>query len=168
MIRKTEKKDIQDVMEIIHMAQQKFRELGIDQWQDNYPTEEVILEDIEKEESYVLEEEGRIIATSVISTKEEITYRYIKEGQWKTKTNTESLIMHRLASHNAYKRKGAAGALLKFAEEMAEKEGKTSIRIDTHKDNKIMQNWLLKNGFEYCGYIYLVTGRMRYAYEKIL
>ena len=42
------------------------------------------------------------------------------------------------------------------------------IRIDTHPDNRIMQNWLKKNGFSYCGWIWLVTGDLRYAYEKLL
>ena len=33
-----------------------------------------------------------------------------------------------------------------------------NIRIDTHRDNKIMQHNILKQGFTYCGIIYLQSG----------
>ena len=41
------------------------------------------------------------------------------------------------------------------------------IRIDTHEDNIPMQRCLSKNGFEYCGIIYLANGSKRLAYQKI-
>ena len=42
----------------------------------------------------------------------------------------------------------------------------SAIRIDTHRDNKIMQHNLLKYGFTYCGIIYLANGDERLAYQK--
>ena len=42
----------------------------------------------------------------------------------------------------------------------------TNIRIDTHRDNKIMQHNLLKHGFTYCGIIYLLSGDERLVYQK--
>ena len=59
------------VMTIIRMAQQSFRDQGVDQWQDGYPNEEVILEDIRKGQSYVAEEKGIILGTAVISFEKE-------------------------------------------------------------------------------------------------
>ena len=41
------------------------------------------------------------------------------------------------------------------------------IRIDTHKDNKIMINLLLKCGFKEVGIIYCDTGEERLAFELI-
>lgn len=43
-----------------------------------------------------------------------------------------------------------------------------SIRIDTHRDNKPMQHLLNKNGFRYCGIIYLEDGDERLAYQRCL
>ena len=43
-----------------------------------------------------------------------------------------------------------------------------NIRIDTHRDNTIMQHNILKHGFNYCGIIYLASGDERLAYQKIL
>ena len=43
-----------------------------------------------------------------------------------------------------------------------------NIRIDTHRDNLIMQHNLLKHGFAYCGIIYLASGDTRLAYQRIV
>ena len=46
-----------------------------------------------------------------------------------------------------------------FQAMMAYLEGITdNIRIDTHKDNHIMQHNLSKYGFTYCGIIYIASG----------
>ena len=39
-------------------------------------------------------------------------------------------------------------------------------KIDTHRDNKVMQNLLKKNGFSYCGIICLNDCSERLAYQK--
>ena len=41
-----------------------------------------------------------------------------------------------------------------------------NLRIDTHKDNKVMQHLLEKEGFTKCGIIYLKDGNPRIAYQK--
>lgn len=43
-----------------------------------------------------------------------------------------------------------------------------NIRIDTHRDNTIMQHVMTKYGFTYCGIIYLASGDDRLAYQRIL
>ena len=43
----------------------------------------------------------------------------------------------------------------------------TNIRIDTHRDNRIMQHNIEKHGFTYCGIIYLANGDERLAYQKL-
>ena len=40
-----------------------------------------------------------------------------------------------------------------------------NLRIDTHRDNHIMQHNILKHGFIYCGIIYLESGDERLAYQ---
>ena len=84
IIRETGEDDLGQVMTIIRMAQQSFRDQGVDQWQDGYPNEEVILEDIRKGQSYVAEEKGIILGTAVISFEKEKTYDGIENGQWLT------------------------------------------------------------------------------------
>ena len=42
-----------------------------------------------------------------------------------------------------------------------------SIRIDTHKDNSVMRNALLREGYRYCGIIRCWNGSERLAYQLI-
>lgn len=42
-----------------------------------------------------------------------------------------------------------------------------NIRIDTHRDNTIMQHNILKHGFSYCGIILLADGAERLAYQRV-
>ena len=42
------------------------------------------------------------------------------------------------------------------------------IRIDTYRDNQIMQHVIKKYGFGYCGIIFLANGDERLAYQKIM
>ena len=42
-----------------------------------------------------------------------------------------------------------------------------SIRIDTHRDNSVMRNALLREGYRYCGIIHCWNGSERLAYQLI-
>ena len=42
-----------------------------------------------------------------------------------------------------------------------------NIRIDTHKDNTIMQHNLDRYGFKYCGIIHIASGAERLAYQRL-
>ena len=83
LFRKSEKKDVKNIMEIINEAKEYFRENGIDQWQNGYPNEESILGDIAEGENYVLcDENGDILASCAISFREEKNYLVIERGEW--------------------------------------------------------------------------------------
>jgi len=53
-------------------------------------------------------------------------------------------------------------------EKMCLEKGIHSIKIDTHEQNISMQRLLDKNGFQYCGVIFVADQSPRVAYEKIL
>lgn len=82
MIRKTRVEDIPGVMRIIQSAQSYFRENGIPQWQNGYPDEKQIINDINEDGSYVLEEENQIVGTFFLTFKEEESYKKIYDGKW--------------------------------------------------------------------------------------
>ena len=48
--RKSRKSDIKEIINIIEEAQSYFKANGIDQWQNGYPNEESIMNDIESDE----------------------------------------------------------------------------------------------------------------------
>jgi GNAT superfamily N-acetyltransferase len=74
--------------------------------------------------------------------------------------------VHRVAVALASRGTGVAGEILRFAEQKAKEHGHASLRIDTHEGNVVMRRMLEKNGFVYCGVIFLQDGAERVAYEK--
>ena len=161
--RKSIKSDLDNIMIIIKEAQKYFKENNIDQWQDNYPNEETILNDINNETSYVLVNDNDVVATASISFEEEKTYKNIVEN-WLT--NDRYVVIHRIAVSNDYKGLRLSSTILDNAKALALKNSIHSIKIDTHKDNKAMQRVLKKNNFTYCGIIYLEDNSERIAFEK--
>ncbi|MBL4930592.1 GNAT family N-acetyltransferase [Clostridium paridis] len=166
VFRKTVKTDIDDIMNIISQAQAYFKEQGIDQWQNNYPSVETISNDINNNHSYVLLEDGNIVATAAVSFDGEKTYDTIYEGQWVS--NNEFAVIHRIAVHSKYKGLGLSSEIIKNVEEICLNKGVYSIKVDTHEENLSMQKLLRKNAFKYCGIIYLEDGSKRIAFEKSL
>ncbi|WP_251861456.1 GNAT family N-acetyltransferase [Clostridium sp. Marseille-Q2269] len=162
--KKATKANINSIMKIITQAQVYFKEQGIDQWQNNYPNEETIKDDITRGDSYVLIKDDNIVATLAVSFDEEKTYDSIYEGQWIS--NDEYAVIHRIAVDNNYKGLGLSSEIIKNVEKLCLNKHIHSIKIDTHKNNKSMQNLLKKNQFKYCGLIYLEDGGERIAFEK--
>lgn len=164
--RKTKTNDVDGVMKIISQAQSYFKLSDIDQWQNNYPNEDTIINDIENGYSYVLENDNEIIATLALSFDEEVTYNEIYEGEWLS--NKEYAVIHRVAIADDLKGKGICSDLIKYVEDISLKSDVHSIKIDTHEDNISMRRLLEKNNFKYCGIIYLEDGNKRIAFEKLI
>ena len=179
--RKSTFDDVDRILEIIEKAKIELKKLGLDQWQKGYPDRGVIENDIKLGISYVLEdieknENGvksqsftKILGTIVLSPKKEIPYSKI-EGKWIT--NDDYIVIHRLAVNSEIKNKGIATKILEFSEKECIKNKILSIKADTHENNEPMKRFLEKNGFSYCGVIYLNKGtdigEKRIAYEKII
>ncbi|GKU25463.1 GNAT family N-acetyltransferase [Clostridium folliculivorans] len=162
--RRTVEADISSIMNIIKQAQAYFKDNGIDQWQNGYPNEEVIKNDISNGHSYVLLNENKIVGTSAISFDGEKTYDEIYEGQWVS--NDTFAVIHRIAVDNEYKGLGLSSIIIKNVEELCLSRGVQSIKVDTHEENLSMQRLLKKNGFQYCGIVYLEDKNKRVAFEK--
>ena len=164
--RKAVPSDLTRIMEIIKDAQLYLKELGIDQWQNQYPSEETILTDMQNGHGYVLLDEENIIATVAISFDGEPTYEHIYGGAWLS--NQDYAVIHRLAVRKTSKGNGLSTDIMKLTEELCKECSITSIKIDTHEQNLGMQHILKKIGYTYCGVIYVEDGTKRLAYEKLL
>lgn len=161
-IRPSQPGDLPALVDLFGEARGTIAQLGIDQWQNGYPSEKVITEDIEKSQSYVVEQEGGILGTFVLVTTEP-TYDLIYEGQWQDETY---LAIHRVAVKVASRGTGVADRIIRYATEQAQSMGREALRIDTHRGNLPMRRMLEKQGFQYRGVIYLTDGAPRVAYEK--
>ena len=167
-ITKTTAADIESLMEIFREAQGTIAALGIDQWQNGYPSTPVVEEDVEKQQSYSVRHEGRVCGTFVLVDYEPL-YDNIEDGHWRSGDESRDyLAMHRVAVAVAMRGQGVPTRMIDFAAKLALEKGKRSLRIDTHRGNVVMRRMLEKNGFRLCGIIHLANGDPRVAYEKII
>lgn len=157
------REDIPTMMEFVRSAQEWFRLSGIDQWQDGYPTAAVFEEDIARGRSYVMESDGRVVATMCLSFDGEPTYSEIDEGEWLD--DAPYAVVHRVVVDFSLRGRGLAQSLFQFAIKESLARGIKSIRVDTHKDNRPMQRLLEKLKFLHCGRIVLESGADREAYQ---
>ena len=130
-----------------------------DQWKDNKPDENTLINDIKNKNLYIILDDDIIVASFALIEGIEKTYINIYDGAWLS--NDKYITIHRVAKKITAK--NIMDSIVKFAETK-----KLNLRIDTHIDNKIMQHLILKNGFVKCGIIYLEDKSLRIAYEKII
>ena len=162
--------DLPRLMDLFRQARETMREDGnITQWAGEYPSAEVVLEDIRLGRSYVIEDgSGTVAGTFAFIPGIEPTYNRIFDGRWLDDTLPYATI-HRLAgSRHSH---GVAGACFAWAWEQCRARRLDArpytLRVDTLADNHIMRHCILKAGFTYCGIIYLADGSPRLAYQKI-
>lgn len=158
MVRKARKEELPDIMEIYANARTFMAKNGNpDQWAYGYPEEELLREDLKKEQLYVYETEEGIGAVFVFFIGEEPNYRHIWDGAW---LNDEPYgTLHRIAV-SQYGR-GLASKCLEWCYEQC-----SNMRGDTHEKNKSMQRLFEKNRFARCGRIAVEDGTERIAYQK--
>ena len=160
-IRLASTNDIAAIMRVMDAARAIMRASGnMHQWEDGYPSELVVMTDIERQGGYVIEEDDKVVAYFAFLPQPEPTYSTIYEGEWLDNSQPYHVI-HRIASYPFVH--GIFSRIMDFCFSHS-----TNIRIDTHRDNHIMQHVIQKHGFTYCGIIYLLSGDERLAYQKML
>lgn len=160
IIRAASPSDMADIMLVLAASKEIMRQSGnMHQWVDGYPSESVIVADMEKGGAFVVEDDRRIVGYFAYLPSPEPTYSKIFEGKWLDDTRPYHVV-HRIGSYPDVH--GIFSAIMDFCF-----SHETNIRIDTHRDNKIMRHNILKHGFTYCGIIYLQSGDERLAYQRL-
>ena len=120
---------------------------------------------VENHGGFVIEEDNgenpstkKIVGYFAFLASPEPTYSKIYNGEWLDDVKPYHVI-HRIASYPDVH--GIFSDIMDFCFSRD-----ANIRIDTHKDNLIMQHNIEKHGFTYCGIIYLASGDERLAYQK--
>ena len=162
--RKANFDDAEQIWKIIQQAIERRRIDGSKQWQDGYPNPETIQSDIQKNYGYVLTDSEKIIGYSAIIFNNEPAYEKI-DGKWLTES--DFLVVHRVAISEEYIGKGLAQKIFSYIEEVAKENKIPSIKVDTNFDNLAMLKILEKLNYQYCGEVFLRSG-VRKAFEKIV
>ncbi len=140
VIRRTRGDDLERLHQIFAIARNFMKSTGNpNQWSENYPSEDLLRSDIESGDSYVVQSQGRVVATFVLRGGVDPTYNIIYDGQWLS--DVPYATIHRIASSGEFK--GVFAVAMRYA-----LEHYSSIRIDTHRDNSVMQHIIEKYGFK--------------------
>ncbi|MBT2160168.1 GNAT family N-acetyltransferase [Zobellia barbeyronii] len=150
MVRSAKLSEIPEILNITRACAAAMIKNGIYQWNEDYPNKEAFQLDIERGELYVLEEDGQIIGTIVLSTLMDEEYVPI---EWLTPSD-KNIYIHRVSVHPDLQGKGYAQELMTFAEDYARKNSFASVRLDTFSQNKRNQKFYETRGFERLGDIF--------------
>jgi hypothetical protein len=132
------------------------------QWSGGYPAKELLISDIKSHQLYAVVSNGKICGAFAFIIGPDPTYADIEGGAWLNDKPYGTI--HRIASDGS--KPGIFKACLDFCLEFTK-----NVRIDTHKDNHIMQSLLQANLFAKCGTIYVQDGesdhspRIAYHYD---
>ena len=160
-VRQATINDLDRIMCVIEAARMIMQENGNPhQWVNGYPSVEVIQHDISEQSGFVLlNEQQQVVAYFAFYQTPDPTYNIIYEGEWLN--DLPYGVVHRISSLPCVH--GTFEAVLRFCSCL-----NSNLRVDTHRDNSIMQHLLIKRGFKYCGIIHVANGDERLAFQRFL
>lgn len=160
--------DIGDIMLIVRQARNYLKKHRVDQWQGEYPTQDIFAADIANGECYAVTYGERLAGFFCLTEAPESGYDKITDGKWHGEGKYCTL--HRMAIEARFRGTGLSDMLVDFADETAKAKGAECVRTDTHRKNKAMQKLLKRKGYAYRGNV-LVSSEpghdpARQAFEK--
>ena len=125
--------DLNKLMGIFDTARRFMQSTGnANQWINGYPQRELIMHEINSGHCYVcINEQESVAGTFCFIQGPDPTYSRIDEGDWLD--NDPYWVIHRIASDGSCR--GIFEACINWCEKQT-----PNLRVDTHADNKIMQN----------------------------
>lgn len=95
----------------------------------SYPSDAYLTEAVKKQEMYIGFSGGRIAAAMILNAECNESY---EQADWPVKRSPqEILVVHTLAVHLDFCRRGFGKAMLRKAVEVAKEQNKTALRLDT-------------------------------------
>lgn len=153
---KAKRDQLDEILAIYEGARQFMRESGNPtQWAGGYPYIDVITDDIDAGQLYVIEENGELFGVFAFITEPDPDYVHI-DGAWLNSLPYAAI--HRVAS--AGKRGGMVAACVEYCLSRI-----NNLKIDTHEDNIPMQKALERIGFVRCGKVHIAHAGERIAYQ---
>lgn len=159
MIRIATMKDLDRIDEIAVMTIDDMARSQIPQWDMSYPRKEHYKLDVDRGDLFVFEQEGIIVGAMTLRIEQDPPYETITG--WLS-PHGKSFVIHRVIVDPNYRRQGVFHQLLTHAIDVTNQYGFQSIKIDTHKENYKMRQFLESHGFQYIGYLDVIN---REAYE---
>lgn len=164
-IIKGKREDLVDIISIISECKKSMESQGIFQWDEYYPTIDVVENDIDDGNCYVMKYNNRCVAYVAINEEQ-------REDCNKAVCSTDGgngLVIHRLCVHPTFQDKGIAKTILKFIEKFSNKNKYSCIRLDAYSENKKALRLYENFGYNKVGEVFF-PGRKPpfFCYEKYI
>ena len=163
-LRTAAPEDLGKIMELIDQAKAFLKRNGVDQWQNGYPDQTCIEEDIRKGRGYLCIQDQDVVGYVCIDFEGEPAYDTL-DGKWLS--IQPYVAVHRLAMDASVRGRGLASQVFEETERLARSREIHSFKVDTDNDNQIMKHLLEKNGFQFCGTICFDNSE-KIAFEKLI
>lgn len=153
MIRKAVKNDLAQIVniydKILELEEKGKANIG---WKRNiYPTEKTARDALIKNELFVLEEDGRILAAAKINQEQVPEYVYC---HWTYDApDSEVMVIHTLVVDPDFSGHGIGSKFIRFYEELALKCGCHYLRMDTNQINTAARALYKKLGYSEIGVV---------------
>ena len=138
-LRRAQLQDLPAIMKIIDDAKELLKKNGSPQWQNGYPNQETLTQDIAMQTNWVLINDNKVAATATLQLTPEPTYRNITQGQWQQPDEPYATI-HRVAISSNYRGQGLSKLLFSNLLTVGQMQGIKNFRVDPHRSNKAMQH----------------------------
>ncbi len=154
-------KDLKEIHTMVQRAIETMNNQQIYQWDELYPDEEILREDIEKQQLYVGLVEETIAVIYVLNQECDEEYQ---TGKWKY-AQKPFYVIHRLCVNPVFQNQGVAGRTMLHIEETLRVMGIAAIRLDVFSENPSALKLYDNFGFAKVGYVDWRKGRF-YLMEK--
>lgn len=147
--------DLDSVVELVQRSINHMLTLGINQWDELYPTRDDFKYDIENRQLYVGTDCNRIAVIFVINSEYDPEYA---DGKW-TYNGKFFRVIHRLCVDPDFQHKGIAASTLLYIEQLLSAQGIKAIRLDAFTENPYAIKLYSHNGYHNTGYVTFRKGK---------
>jgi GNAT superfamily N-acetyltransferase len=157
--------DANKALNLFEACTKHMQSQNIFQWDERYPTYDIVIEDIRRQSSFGWFEEGRLDGVITLNEAQDQEYQGL---DW-TDVSGRILVIHRLAVSPERQRCGVGRRLMDFAEDFARDHGYSSIRLDAYTGNPRALRLYESRGYRNIGQVRFPRRNMPFnCYEKIL
>jgi ribosomal protein S18 acetylase RimI-like enzyme len=161
LLRKANLEDLNDIIDIFKNAIKVMDNNGIHQWDNVYPNEEILNEDILSNDMFLCELENQIASVFVLNQDCDEEY---SNGSWQYK-EASYFVIHRLCVNPVFQGKGIGTRTMLLIEEFLRNKSIETIRLDAYSLNPIALKMYEKLGYKKVGRVNWRKG-LFYLYEK--
>ncbi len=155
--------DAQEILKVIQESVIVLKDMGVDQWDEIYPTIEDVKKDITEQSLQVGRINGEIAVTFTINSEYDEEYA---SGEW-TEQSGYFQVIHRFAVHSKYQNRGIARKTLTYIHQEQKKRGVKSIRLDAFTQNPYSVRLYQNMGYQIVGQVTFRKGQF-HLMEKVL